>query len=160
MSYTTLGQTAMMVAAPTLSTRTAPLPCITAAEKAKAELDCRIPDVKGLGFTYGTNTRFSGQDACVVARLPVCATPTFAFVPTRTPTPPVAVRTPTLAPISPALVSSLRLPPNVVAVPPPPVPMEPEKKAFFGLGVGGLIAVLAVGGGAAYYFTRKKAKAA
>jgi hypothetical protein len=159
MSYTTLGQT-MMVAAPTLSTRAAPLPCITSAEKAKAELDCRIPDVKGLGFTYGTNTRFAGQDACAIARLPVCATAPVFVRATLPPPPPATVRTATLAPISTAVTSSMRLPPNVVTVPPPPEPVPQEKKAFFGLGVGGMLAVLAVGGGAVYYFTRKKAKAA
>jgi len=167
MAYTTLGQN-LMVSQPSV-------PCITAAEKARAELDCRIPDVKGLGlgllglgFTYGTNTRFAGQDACAVAKLPLCPTPIAAFFPTRaTPTapPPVMVytasmaTTPTRTP-PPALEMPKLRRPGIVAIPPPsvlaPQPVPVEKKAFFGLGVGGLLAVLAVGGGAVYYFTRKK----
>ena len=162
MSYVSLGQTTMVA-------RTS---CITAAEKAKADLDCRIPDVKGLGsalgFTYGTNTRWNGIDACKVAQMPLCPTPTAALFPMRPP-PPVMVYTATVAPrmptpapaistISPRVVAAFKpglqvtptyVPPEVMEPPP-----EPEKK--MNVAVVGLLALVALGGGYLVYKKMKK----
>ena len=178
MAYTTLGQTLMVAAKPTM-------PCVTAAEKARADLDCRIPDVKGLGvlglgFTYGTNTRFAGQDACAVAKLPLCAVRTIIDTPTGAPliamtaTMATAAAPSTRPTRTPSVATSMRpaprIPSNLVAIPPPPMPAAPlppppmpaapPQKAFFGLGVGGVLVVLAVVGGGAYYLSTRKKKAA
>jgi hypothetical protein len=143
----------------TLSQAAPKVACITPMEKVQADADCRIADVKGLGalgFHYGPyHPRFPGLDACAVARMPVCppaARPSIdATALTRTAVTPTS--TSTSMTLSPALLKAMR--PSVVAVPPPPMPV-PEKKAFLGLGVGGLLALLAVGGGGAYLLLRKK----
>lgn len=131
--------------------------CATEAEKKQAAIDCKIADVKGLGFHYSAynNPKFAGMDACAVAQLPTCGlvrasafvVPTPAPTPTRT-----TVATPPPLRISTAMTSAFQ-PTAPAPVPPPPAPAT---KKFAGLGVGGLLAVLAVGGGAAYYLLRKK----
>lgn len=168
MSYVSLGQervaSATMTAreqlvAPSLVTF-APIltkqspSCITAAEKAQAALDCKIPDIKGLGFTYGPqSTRFAGMDACAVARLPLCPTPSLA--PSRASTVTASSFTPTATTsvLQPLPRDAVKLPTAPTFVPPPPAP-EPDKK--FGLGVGGILLLLAVVGGGTYMVMRKK----
>lgn len=172
MSYVSLGQTrttATATLAPlTVSTQLAKPPCASVEEKRQATLACKIPDVKGVGAALGyhyppTHPRFPGLDACFVAQLPTCATPqvrmTLATPPstttlTRPPPPPPPA---TVTPIPSSVVAAFRMPTPATPVP-GPTPVEPTKK-FLGLGVGGLLAVLAVGGGA-YLVLRKKKKAA
>lgn len=169
MAYVSLGQTRVaadsflapsLTMAPLTASKMVPS-CITAAEKAQAELDCRIPDVKGLGFTYGPQSaRFAGMDACAVSRLPVCqsAVPvlTRATTPVRTPsTVTVSAFMPPPPPPPPQVLKPL--PADVFKIPPPPqvVPSPPETKKF-GLGIGGILLLVAVAGGGAYLVMRKK----